>query len=84
MPACKGKNPDFQWTSALLAEKRIIKSTENSKTELLQLMIHSWFVEIGDYNLEIIMIYFVKAMARCKQAERGIRELAHQLHPDIE
>lgn len=42
------------------------------------------YIEIGDFNLEVIMGLFLKATVKHALAERILTSLSTQLHPEVE
>lgn len=63
------KNPKFSWQTSMLKSPKEIRSTEN---------------KIGDFNIEVLMCLFLKAMIKSVLAERILGKLTKQLHPEVE
>ena len=63
------KKPKFSWQTSLLKSPEEINSKENT---------------LGDFNLELIMCFYLKATLKSVLAERILTELSKQMHPEIE
>ncbi len=73
----KAKKPKFSWQTSLLKSPLEIDSVDNSTLSCQPL-------EIGDFNLEVIMCLYLKATLKSVLAERILTELSKQMHPEIE
>eukprot|EP00826_Nyctotherus_ovalis_P062893 TRINITY_DN917_c0_g1_i11.p1 TRINITY_DN917_c0_g1~~TRINITY_DN917_c0_g1_i11.p1 ORF type:complete len:309 (-),score=107.55 TRINITY_DN917_c0_g1_i11:351-1277(-) len=63
------KNPKFSWQTSMLKSAKEINSSEN---------------KIGDFNIEVLMCLFLKAMVKSVLAERILGKLTKQMHPEVE
>lgn len=66
---CKANKPKFSWKNTMLKSSKEIYSTDN---------------KLGDFNIEILMCFYLKAMIKSLLAERILTSLMKQMHPEVE
>ena len=71
------KKPKLSWQTSLLKSPKEICNTENRKEDIAT-------VDLGDFNLEILMCFYLKATLKSVLAERILTQLSKQMHPEVE